>query len=1052
MTGNSAPFKMRGKRRLGVNLNDDLLLQQQKAFKTLRTSSPQMRQETLLHFLVDHTNTRHSSERIHSEERQSVLTAASNMAPTLVLEIIPNIRILADAPILVLDSDEEKATTDPCQRTTHDATPNSDTAQQALDLLAVNNTTEGMARNVHRKRTSDEQGPREQAEAESRKRVLVELSDQVLPRRVPSTRSGMELLPGVYSLPHDVTTEELHTLASFLTIVADHVTQEARAGMEGVVTRDHGRLEVDLGFLRGLRRSDPRLRTTGQHPLLQHTEKARSTLLSIEALLKQCRTALMHIGVQDTEQWSYYAYALVSAPNTPAQHDHQDCGTQRGLRYVTCLLPLSEKAELTQFASDGNYLSFPGLIMFDGRVWHRGPRVGRLRRLVLSLVACAGSDINHNSSTPFRNRADDWSHDENVWHQEAIQDSLQQHRKEAMTLGTSLTYLENKALVRSYESGCSGVKSEGSRMEGTQGTYDKSIAVPGVNTKASDAIDNISKAATDSRGNETNNDVRVSNNNSKESESSRELNQIPEKNNEVTVCVSACSKASDLIERSQPTDNRLETSAGGCAGSNVRASHNATVNAKTSGHDAQSPVWSNAGASGEAVDDIGACNITNSCTGRHGDAGNEFGSTEETRTRRGKWRDTTCVASAASTSALNAACTEKQRVVSAGDLQAWVPKDIFEAEQKLKIFDLSTRWGPSSSLTRFERITRGRKLIIPAPVGWDWVDDILCRFPALGSLKASEQYKALMQATESMSELEAPLTRAVQKMARTPRLALVTRKATQTLFPQRCSNQPLRLEKPGESEVPRKHLFNSTLQNDGNTCFFNTALQVVASIPAFRAEIEAAPLPLDHADSSYCLAFLKLFIPAIATPSSESSKRLDITSVKFEGRTMSTADWLDFVLRLTTKFDTRYVIGAFADPGDLLNYFLSIVPVAGQMCTMELTWTTTFPCACQAEWKRERRVSEQEIMISVDSEAPLIHHVLAAFNPETVTDYGCDQCQSPATRQRLLTSPPRFLRINIVTPMTSAAVPLDYHKHGELLEYDTLDLSPVTQNGQAHYT
>ena len=333
----------------------------------------------------------------------------------------------------------------------------------------------------------------------------------------------------------------------------------------------------------------------------------------------------------------------------------------------------------------------------------------------------------------------------------------------------------------------------------------------------------------------------------------------------MTVCVSACSKASDLIERSQPTDNRLETSAGGCAGSNVRANHNATVNAKTSGHDAQSPVWSNAGASGEAVDDIGACNITNSCTGRHGDSGNEFGSTEETRTRRGKWRDTTCVASAASTSALNAACTEKQRVVSAGDLQAWVPKDIFEAEQKLKIFDLSTRWGPSSSLTRFERITRGRKLIIPAPVGWDWVDDILCRFPALGSLKASEQYKALMQATESMSELEAPLTRAVQKMVRTPRLALVTRKETQTLFHKRCSNQPLRLEKPGESEVPREHLFNSTLQNDGNTCFFNTALQVVASIPAFRAEIEAAPLPPDHADSSYCLAFLKRFIPAIAS-------------------------------------------------------------------------------------------------------------------------------------------------------------------------------------------
>jgi uncharacterized UBP type Zn finger protein len=233
-------------------------------------------------------------------------------------------------------------------------------------------------------------------------------------------------------------------------------------------------------------------------------------------------------------------------------------------------------------------------------------------------------------------------------------------------------------------------------------------------------------------------------------------------------------------------------------------------------------------------------------------------------------------------------------------------------------------------------------------------------------------------------------------------------------MPQRGSNQPLGVTKPGESEDPGKHIFNHTLQNEGNTCFFNAALQVVASIPAFRAEIEAALLSPDHTDSSYCLAFLKLFIPAIATPSSEPSKRLDITSVKSGGRTMSREDWLDFVLRLTTKFDTRYVLGAFADPGDLLNYFLSIVPVAGQMCTMELTWTTTFPCACQTEWKRERKVSEQEIMISVDSEAPLIHHVIAAFNPEAVTDYGCDQCQSPATRQRLLTSPPRFLRINIV--------------------------------------
>jgi hypothetical protein len=81
---------------------------------------------------------------------------------------------------------------------------------------------------------------------------------------------------------------------------------------------------VDLGFLRGLRRTDPRLRTTGQHPLLLSTEEARSTLLSVDALHQQCRAALMHIGVQDTEQWSFYACALISPPNIPAQHDHQD--------------------------------------------------------------------------------------------------------------------------------------------------------------------------------------------------------------------------------------------------------------------------------------------------------------------------------------------------------------------------------------------------------------------------------------------------------------------------------------------------------------------------------------------------------------------------------------------------------------------------------------------------------------------------------------------------------------------------------------------------------
>ncbi len=96
---------------LGDDLNDGQLLQQQKVSRTLRASSPQLKQRTLLNFLVDHTKTRHSSERIHSEVLQTGSTVALNMAPTLALEVIPDVSIPTDVPIMVLDSDEERATT-----------------------------------------------------------------------------------------------------------------------------------------------------------------------------------------------------------------------------------------------------------------------------------------------------------------------------------------------------------------------------------------------------------------------------------------------------------------------------------------------------------------------------------------------------------------------------------------------------------------------------------------------------------------------------------------------------------------------------------------------------------------------------------------------------------------------------------------------------------------------------------------------------------------------------------------------------------------------------
>ncbi len=108
------------------------------------------------------------------------------------------------------------------------------------------------------------------------------------------------------------------------------------------------------------------------------------------------------------------------------------------------------------------------------------------------------------------------------------------------------------------------------------------------------------------------------------------------------------------------------------------------------------------------------------------------------------------------------------------------------------------------------------------------------------------------------------------------------------------------------SSSGKQHLFRRTLLNVGNTCFFNSVIQVIASPPAFLAEIEQTPLPPNHAHSSYCLAFLKLFIPAIVSPTSLPSSELDLFSVKNGDCRMTRADWIDFVHRLTAKYDKIY--------------------------------------------------------------------------------------------------------------------------------------------------
>jgi hypothetical protein len=245
------------------------------------------------------------------------------------------------------------------------------------------------------------------------------------------------------------------------------------------------------------------------------------------------------------------------------------------------------------------------------------------------------------------------------------------------------------------------------------------------------------------------------------------------------------------------------------------------------------------------------------------------------------------------------------------------------------------------------------------------------------------------------------------------------------------------------------HSFQHTIKNVGNTCYFNSVLQVIVSLPSFVSSNEITLQNQDHADNSYYRALLKLFILAIASQTLSPSSALKWSSVMVGDRQMKQEEWINFVYSLTIKFDQLYVTGALSDPGDLLECVISIVPGIAQMCAMDSVWITTPPCSCRMA-KKAVLTEERGLTITVSNQQSFIHHVYKIFQSEQVSYYHCDCCwrnssaDHPAMRQRSLRSLLRFLKISITAPLTSAARPPDYHHHGPPRDYEMLDLSELT--------
>jgi hypothetical protein len=191
---------------------------------------------------------------------------------------------------------------------------------------------------------------------------------------------------------------------------------------------------------------------------------------------------------------------------------------------------------------------------------------------------------------------------------------------------------------------------------------------------------------------------------------------------------------------------------------------------------------------------------------------------------------------------------------------------------------------------------------------------------------------------------------------------------------------------------------------------------------------------------------LQHFLPAIAALSPEPNKQLDVSSVQSEGRYMDDTDWNDFVDRLT-KYDPAYSPGKLADPGDLIDYILSLASEVASQFEVHFRETMTFRCTCPGGCNTENIVAELGLTIHNSSNEPLAQQIINTFRPEPVSDYRCDWCRKqantncPAIRTRHPHSFPQTLRVNITASLAENALPRDFHQF-PLERFEDLELSP----------